>query len=104
MDKISAGYSGGMKRKLSVACASIGQPRIVFLDEPSTGMDPVARRDMWNVVLNMVRGGETSVVLTTHSMEECEALCPRIGIMATGQLKCLDQRSASNLDLVWVTR
>mmetsp|Transcript_24374 Transcript_24374/g.37578 ORF Transcript_24374/g.37578 Transcript_24374/m.37578 type:complete len:1959 (-) Transcript_24374:259-6135(-) len=89
MDKISAGYSGGMKRKLSVACASIGQPRIVFLDEPSTGMDPVARRDMWSVVLNMVRGGETSVVLTTHSMEECEALCPRIGIMATGQLKCL---------------
>lgn len=89
MDKISAGYSGGMKRKLSVACASIGQPRIVFLDEPSTGMDPVARRDMWAVVLNMVRGGETSVVLTTHSMEECEALCPRIGIMATGQLKCL---------------
>ena len=88
-DKLSAGYSGGMKRKLSVACASIGEPRIVFLDEPSTGMDPVARRDLWKTILGMVKGGSTSVVLTTHSMEECEALCPRIGIMAGGRLKCL---------------
>jgi len=88
-DKLSAGYSGGMKRKLSVACASIGEPRIVFLDEPSTGMDPVARRDLWKTILSLVKGGSTSVVLTTHSMEECEALCPRIGIMAGGRLKCL---------------
>merc|ERR1712232_506878 len=88
-DKVSAGYSGGMKRKLSVACASIGEPRIVFLDEPSTGMDPLARRDLWKTILGMVEGGSTSIVLTTHSMEECEALCPRIGIMASGKLKCL---------------
>mmetsp|Transcript_3366 Transcript_3366/g.4864 ORF Transcript_3366/g.4864 Transcript_3366/m.4864 type:complete len:1961 (-) Transcript_3366:133-6015(-) len=94
-DRLSMGYSGGMKRKLSVACATIGQPQIVFLDEPSTGMDPVARRDMWEVISDMVVGEglqedeKTSVILTTHSMEECEALCPRIAIMANGKLRCL---------------
>mmetsp|Transcript_19452 Transcript_19452/g.28094 ORF Transcript_19452/g.28094 Transcript_19452/m.28094 type:complete len:2009 (+) Transcript_19452:240-6266(+) len=94
-DRLSAGYSGGMKRKLSVACATIGQPQIVFLDEPSTGMDPVARRDMWKVISDMVSGTglppreRTSVILTTHSMLECESLCPRIAIMANGTLRCL---------------
>ena len=94
-ERVSSGYSGGMKRKLSVACATIGQPQLVFLDEPSTGMDPVARRDLWAVISDMVSGGSipdeerTSVILTTHSMEECEALCPRIGIMANGRLSCL---------------
>lgn len=77
--KLSMTYSGGMKRKLSVACATIGQPQIVFLDEPSCGMDPVARRDLWRAITKMVQGGngreeskKTSVILTTHSMEECE--------------------------------
>jgi len=94
-DRLSMGYSGGMKRKLSVACATIGQPQIVFLDEPSTGMDPVARRDMWEVISRMVIGEgladeeKTSVILTTHSMEEAEALCPRIAIMANGKLRCV---------------
>eukprot|EP00980_Cylindrotheca_fusiformis_P009500 scaffold2077_cov119-Cylindrotheca_fusiformis.AAC.3 len=94
-DRLSAGYSGGMKRRLSLACATIGQPQIVFLDECSTGVDPVARREIWEMISNMVRGENlpleerTSVILTTHSMEECEALCPRIGIMAGGKLKCL---------------
>jgi ATP-binding cassette subfamily A (ABC1) protein 3 len=94
-DRLSAGYSGGMKRRLSLACATIGQPQIVFLDECSTGVDPVARREIWQLISDMVsdsnvpREERTSVILTTHSMEECEALCPRIGIMATGQLRCL---------------
>merc|ERR1712071_55219 len=94
-NKLSSKYSGGMKRKLSVACATIGQPPIVFLDEPSTGMDPCARRELWKMISSMVKSvdhtGEarTSVILTTHSMEECEALCPRIGIMAGGKMKCL---------------
>jgi len=94
--RLSSGYSGGMKRKLSVACATIGAPQIVFLDEPSTGMDPVSRRDLWKVISRMVKGRhempdseKASVILTTHSMEECEALCPRIGIMAGGKLRCL---------------
>ena len=94
-DRLSSVYSGGMKRKLSVACATIGQPQMVFLDEPSTGMDPVARRDLWKMISEMVTGGNipdeerTSVILTTHSMEECEALCPRLGIMANGKLRCV---------------
>lgn len=94
-NRLSSSYSGGMKRRLSLACATIGNPHVVFLDECSTGVDPVARRDIWQLVMNMVNRpigsgeGGTSVILTTHSMEECEALCPRIGIMANGRLRCL---------------
>ena len=68
----------------------IGEPSIVFLDEPSTGMDPVARRFMWEIISDIVTKREKcSVILTTHSMEECEALCTRIGIMVGGVLRCL---------------
>ncbi len=89
-DKPAGTYSGGNKRKLSVAIAMIGEPSIVFLDEPSTGMDPVARRFMWDVITDIVTKREKcSVILTTHSMEECEALCTRIGIMVGGVLRCL---------------
>ena len=71
-DRLSAGYSGGMKRRLSLACAMIGQPQIVFLDECSTGVDPVARREIWQLISDMVAGENvpederTSVILTTH--------------------------------------
>ena len=85
----AGGYSGGNKRKLSVACAMIGRPSIIFLDEPSTGMDPVARRFMWGVISDICNRGKTSVILTTHSMEECEALCQRICIMVGGRFRCL---------------
>jgi len=94
-DRLAADYSGGMKRRLSLATATIGNPQIVFLDECSTGVDPVARREIWEMISNMVSDKNvapeerTSVILTTHSMEECEALCPRIGIMAGGNLRCL---------------
>eukprot|EP00026_Physarum_polycephalum_P000423 Phypoly_transcript_00424.p1 GENE.Phypoly_transcript_00424~~Phypoly_transcript_00424.p1 ORF type:complete len:1603 (+),score=299.16 Phypoly_transcript_00424:284-4810(+) len=81
------GYSGGNKRKLSLAVAMIGNPPIVFLDEPSTGMDPLARRYMWNVITAL--GANKSVIVTTHSMEECDALATRIGIMSQGELVCL---------------
>lgn len=80
-------YSGGNKRKLSLAVALIGDPKILLLDEPSTGMDPQARRDMWDLISRVSHS--RSVVLTTHSMEECEALCSRVGIMVSGRLKCL---------------
>merc|ERR1719195_636516 len=80
-------YSGGNKRKLSVAVAMIGNPPIVFLDEPSTGMDPMARRSMWEFIRETMNG--RCVILTTHSMEECEALCHRLCIMTAGQLRCL---------------
>lgn len=86
-DRQAGTYSGGNKRKLSVALALVGEPEVVFLDEPSTGMDPEARRFMWDVISSMVVG--RTIVLTSHSMEECEALCNRIGIMVGGEFKCL---------------
>uniref|UniRef100_A0A3B4E2I9 P-type phospholipid transporter n=1 Tax=Pygocentrus nattereri TaxID=42514 RepID=A0A3B4E2I9_PYGNA len=85
----SAGtYSGGNKRKLSTAMALIGCPPLVFLDEPTTGMDPKARRFLWDCILSVIKEGR-SVILTSHSMEECEALCTRMAIMVNGQFKCL---------------
>jgi ATP-binding cassette, subfamily A (ABC1), member 3 len=80
-DALSSSYSGGMKRRLSLACAIIGQPQIVFLDECSTGVDPVARREIWQLISDMVADGRipadqrTSVILTTHSMEGMLLLC-----------------------------
>ncbi|CAI5718847.1 unnamed protein product [Peronospora effusa] len=88
--KLAGSLSGGNKRKLSVAIAMIGDPRIIFLDEPSTGMDPVSRRFMWDVIADIsTRGKNSTIVLTTHSMEESEALCSRVGIMVGGRLRCL---------------
>uniref|UniRef100_A0A1J3IH85 ABC transporter A family member 1 n=1 Tax=Noccaea caerulescens TaxID=107243 RepID=A0A1J3IH85_NOCCA len=88
--KPSFTLSGGNKRKLSVAIAMIGDPPIVILDEPSTGMDPVAKRFMWDVISRLsTRNGKTAVILTTHSMNEAQALCTRIGIMVGGRLRCI---------------
>ncbi|CAK4308096.1 unnamed protein product, partial [Aphanomyces euteiches] len=73
-DKLAQSLSGGTKRKLSVAMALIGAPPILFLDEPSTGMDPVSRRFMWDVLADVsTKSHESTILLTTHSMEECEA-------------------------------
>ncbi|XP_038980603.1 ABC transporter A family member 1 [Phoenix dactylifera] len=89
-NKPSYSLSGGNKRKLSVAIAMIGNPPIVILDEPSTGMDPLAKRFMWDVISRLsTRRGKTAVILTTHSMNEAQALCTRIGIMVGGSLRCI---------------
>ncbi|KAG6584634.1 ATP-binding Cassette (ABC) Superfamily [Phytophthora cinnamomi] len=87
--KLTRGLSGGNKRKLSTAIALIGSPSIIFLDEPSTGVDPSSRRKMWDVIASVCAAKESCVVLTTHSMEEVEALCTRVGILVSGKLKCL---------------
>uniref|UniRef100_A0A8C1VCG3 ABC transporter domain-containing protein n=1 Tax=Cyprinus carpio TaxID=7962 RepID=A0A8C1VCG3_CYPCA len=87
-EKSAGTYSGGNKRKLSTAIALIGCPPLVFLDEPTTGMDPKARRFLWDCILSVIKEGR-SVILTSHSMEECEALCTRMAIMVNGQFKCL---------------
>jgi len=71
-DKISSEYSGGMRRKLSVAIATVANPPVVVLDEPSTGMDPVSRREMWDLVKRLSEKGDTCILLTTHSMEVSE--------------------------------
>jgi len=80
-------YSGGMKRKLSLAIALIGRSPVLFLDEPSAAVDAGAKRHLWKVIQR--RGQEQTVVVTTHSMEEAEALCDRIAIQVRGQLRCL---------------
>eukprot|EP00929_Paragymnodinium_shiwhaense_P037057 TRINITY_DN19808_c0_g1_i2.p1 TRINITY_DN19808_c0_g1~~TRINITY_DN19808_c0_g1_i2.p1 ORF type:complete len:774 (+),score=165.06 TRINITY_DN19808_c0_g1_i2:188-2509(+) len=80
-------YSGGMKRKLSLGIALIGQSPVLFLDEPSAAVDAGAKRHLWKVIKR--RSQDQTVVLTTHSMEEAEALCNRIAIQVKGQLRCL---------------
>ncbi len=87
-DKAAGKYSGGMKRRLSVANALVGSPRVVYLDEPSTGLDPSARRTLWDCIV-AAKGNNKSIVLTTHSMEEADALCDRLAIMARGKLRCI---------------
>ena len=89
-NKIAGRLSGGNKRKLSVAVSMLGNPPIILLDEPSTGMDPEARRFMWSVIHKMsTKGRKSSVIMTTHSMDEAETLCRRMGIMVNGEFVCL---------------
>ncbi|XP_026873152.2 phospholipid-transporting ATPase ABCA1 isoform X2 [Electrophorus electricus] len=87
-EREAGGYSGGNKRKLSTAIALIGAPPVIFLDEPTTGMDPKAKRFLWNCILSVIKEGK-AVILTSHSMEECEALCTRMAIMVNGRFQCL---------------
>eukprot|EP01095_Lingulamoeba_sp_RSL-Kostka_P009794 TRINITY_DN3409_c0_g2_i1.p1 TRINITY_DN3409_c0_g2~~TRINITY_DN3409_c0_g2_i1.p1 ORF type:complete len:328 (-),score=74.78 TRINITY_DN3409_c0_g2_i1:193-1176(-) len=86
-DKQTKKYSGGTKRKLSVALALLGDNKLVFLDEPSTGMDSIAKRNMWEIINEMKKN--RAIILTTHSMEEADALCENIGIMVKGSLQCI---------------
>ncbi|XP_043460752.1 phospholipid-transporting ATPase ABCA1-like [Leptopilina heterotoma] len=81
----SGTYSGGNKRRLSIAIALIGNPNLVLMDEPTTGVDPAARRYMWHVIKSCQSGGQ-SFIFTSHSMEECEALCNRLAIMINGSI------------------
>ncbi|EGD73013.1 ATP-binding cassette [Salpingoeca rosetta] len=87
-DKPCGTYSGGNKRKLSTAIALCGPSPVIYLDEPTTGMDPGARRFLWNTLLRVMQSGR-SIVLTSHSMEECEALCTRLAIMVNGRFQCI---------------
>ena len=80
--------SGGMKRRVSLAVSLCGKARVIFLDEPTTGLDPVTRRALWDTLLDIKRD-KRCIILTTHSMEEADVLCDRIGIMSMGELKCL---------------
>ncbi|XP_070340897.1 phospholipid-transporting ATPase ABCA3-like isoform X5 [Equus asinus] len=90
-DKFVNIYSRGNKRKLNTAIALMGNSSVVFLDEPSTGMDPVARHLLWDAVTWMCKSGK-AIIITSHSMEECEALCTRLAIMVKGRFKCLGSR------------
>ncbi|MCE7859508.1 MAG: ABC transporter ATP-binding protein [Chloroflexi bacterium CFX2] len=79
--------SGGWQRRLSIAMALISEPKILFLDEPTLGLDVIARRELWSVIENLK--GEMTIILTTHYLEEAQALSDEIGIMANGKLKAL---------------
>ncbi len=86
--------SGGQQQRLSVALALVNDPELLFLDEPTTGLDPQARRSLWEVIRELQRGGK-SVLLTTHYMEEAEALCDRVAIMDHGHI--LEMGTVSDL-------
>jgi len=86
-DKLVGKYSGGMKRRLSVAISLIGDPKVVYMDEPSSGLDPASRKNLWKAVKSAKQ--DRTIILTTHSMEEADVLCDRIGIIANGSLQCI---------------
>nr|KAJ3419409.1 ATP-binding cassette sub- A member 1 [Polyrhizophydium stewartii] len=85
-------YSGGMKRRLSLVISTIGDPKIIFMDEPTTGMDPVNRRHVWSFIEKFKRG--RVIILTTHSMEEADVLGDRIAVMSKGRLRAINNSIA----------
>ena len=86
--------SGGQKQRFSIAAALVHNPKIFFMDEPTTGLDPQARRNLWDLVEKINNGGKgTTVILTTHYMEEAEVLCDRVAIMDEGRVVALDTPS-----------
>ncbi|KAF3530742.1 hypothetical protein DY000_02041003 [Brassica cretica] len=127
-DKLAGNYSGGMKRRLSVAISLIGNPKVVYLDEPSTGLDPASRKNLWDVIQRAKQNTaiiltiyldepstgldpasrknlwdviqrakqNTAIILTTHSMEEAEFLCDRLGIFVDGALQCIGNSKELN--------
>ncbi|WP_246186382.1 ABC transporter ATP-binding protein [Phnomibacter ginsenosidimutans] len=95
-DKAKAKYkelSGGQKQRFSIATTLINKPRIIFLDEPTTGLDPQARRNLWDLV-KRIRSEGTTVIITTHYMDEAEVLCDRVAIMDAGTIIAIDSPDA----------
>jgi ABC-2 type transport system ATP-binding protein len=88
-DAFPAKLSGGQQQRLALALALVNNPEIVFLDEPTTGLDPQSRRALWEIIYNL-KENEKTVILTTHYMEEAEALCHRVGIIDHGKIIALD--------------
>jgi len=80
--------SGGQKQRLAIACALIGAPELLFLDEPTTGLDPQARRQLWGLIIDLKGAGRT-ILLTTHYMDEAEQLCDRVAVMDHGKIIAL---------------
>jgi len=81
--------SGGQRQRLSIAVAMVNEPQVLFLDEPTTGLDPQARRNLWDLIRDIRKRG-TTVFLTTHYLDEAEVLCDRVGIMDAGRIIALD--------------
>jgi len=112
-DKAKSKYkqmSGGQKQRFSIATTLINQPKIIFLDEPTTGLDPQARRNLWELIQN-IRNRGTTVIITTHYMDEAEHLCDRVAIMDEGKIialqspdKLIDDLVASGFERTKVTK
>jgi len=83
----------GMRRRLSIAISIVSGAKIIFLDEPTTGLDPETRRQLWNILQQCQRESNRAMVLTTHSMEEADVLCNRIGIVNNGVLQCIGSQT-----------
>ena len=83
--------SGGNKRKLGVSNALIGESNIIFLDEPSTGVDPISRKALFKTLKSVTNQRNCSVILTTHTIVEAENLSDRLGILVNGEFKCVDK-------------
>ena len=100
------GLSGGQRRRLDVALGIVGRPELLFLDEPTTGFDPQARRDFWDLIRSLAAEG-TTILLTTHYLDEAENLADRVGVIAAGRLLALDTpealggRSAEEATVTW---
>jgi len=102
-------YSGGMIRRLEIAQSTLHHPKVLFLDEPTIGLDPLARRTVWEMVSKLKEEYGTTIFLTTHFMEEADSLCDRIGIMHRGRLSVLgspqqlkESIGATDLDEVFI--
>ena len=91
-DKVKQ-YSGGMRRRLEIARGLIHRPKVIFLDEPTLGLDPTGRESMWKYIKQLVREEKIIIILTTHYMEEADILCDRIGIIDKGKIIALDTPS-----------
>lgn len=91
--------SGGQKQRFSVSTTLINQPRIIFLDEPTTGLDPQARRSLWELI-KKIRENGTTVIITTHYMDEAEYLCDRVAIIDSGKIVALDKPDKLIDDLI----
>ncbi|HET8944593.1 MAG TPA: ATP-binding cassette domain-containing protein [Dehalococcoidia bacterium] len=87
-------YSGGMRRRLEIARALLAAPRVLFLDEPTVGLDPAVRGSIWNVIRQLRDREQVTIVLTTHYLEEAEAVCDRVAIVNEGQIIALDKPRA----------
>ena len=98
--------SGGQRRRLDVALGIVGSPELLFLDEPTTGFDPQARRDFWDLIRSLAGGG-TTILLTTHYLDEAEQLADRVGVIASGRMLALDTpanlggRASSEATVSW---
>ena len=80
-------YSGGMRRRMSVALSTIGEPKIMLMDEPTTGMDPVSRRQVWDLIQKMKK--HRVRIMTTHAMEEAELLSDKLAVLNHGEVSCV---------------